>query len=54
MEKNRLCLEKYESLVNQKYQEPIDSSFEDATSAILYDNSSDDEDSDIEKYIARI
>lgn len=50
-DKNRLCLEKYESLVNQKYQEPIDGSFDDATSAILrvlYDNSSNDEDSDVD------
>ena len=29
-DKNRLCQEKYKSLVNQKYQEPIDGYFEDA------------------------
>ena len=34
-EKNRLCLDKYESLVNEKYREPVDGKFEDATSAIL-------------------
>ena len=32
-DKNRLCLEKYECLVSGKYQEPIDSSFKDATSS---------------------
>ena len=55
-EKNQLCLKKYEFLVSQKYQkyqDPNDGSFDDATSAIIrvsYNNSSDDEDSDVDLY----
>ena len=50
-EKNRLCLDKYESLVNEKYREPVDGKFEDAMSAILKglkDDGSKDSNSDLD------
>ena len=34
-EKNRQCLDKYETLVGEKYKEPVDGKFEDATDSIL-------------------
>ena len=34
-EKNRQCLDKYETLVGEKYKEPVDGKFEDATDCIL-------------------
>ena len=34
-EKNRQCLNKYETLVGEKYKEPVDGKFEDATDSIL-------------------
>ena len=44
-------LDKYKSLVNEKYKEPVDGKFEDATRAILreiIDDSGDSGDSDLE------
>ena len=35
IEKNRQCLDKYETLVGEKYKEPVDGKFEDATDSIL-------------------
>ena len=32
--KNRQCLNKYETLVGEKYEEPVDGKFEDATDSI--------------------
>ena len=34
-EKNRQCLDKYETLVGEKYEEPVDGKFEVATNSIL-------------------
>ena len=34
-EKNRQCLDKYETLVGEKFKEPVDGKFEDATDSIL-------------------
>ena len=34
-EKNRQCLDKYKTLVGEKYREPVDGKFEDATESIL-------------------
>ena len=34
-EENRQCLNKYETLVGEKYKEPVDGKFEDATDSIL-------------------
>ena len=34
-EKNQQCLDKYETLVGEKYKEPVDGKFEDATDSIL-------------------
>ena len=34
-EKNRQCLNKYETLVGEKYKEPVDGKFEDAPDSIL-------------------
>ena len=34
-EKNRQCLDKYETLVGEKYKEPVDGKFEGATDSIL-------------------
>ena len=34
-EKNKLCVEQYEALIREKYKEPIDGRFEDATASIL-------------------
>ena len=43
-EKNKLCVEQYEALVWEKYKEPIDGVFEDATASILKGlNQSEDE-----------
>ena len=33
--KKRQCLDKYETLVGEKYKEPVDGKFEDATDCIL-------------------
>ena len=47
-EKNKLCVEQYESLVREMYKEPIDGVFEGATASILkgLDQSKDEEHSD--------
>ncbi len=45
-EKNRQCINKYETLVNEKYKEPVDGKFEDATDAILRKLKEDDDDVD--------
>ena len=34
-EKNKLCIKQYETLVREKYKEPIDGMFEDATASIF-------------------
>ena len=34
-EKNKLCVEQYEALIREKYKEPIDGKFEDATASIF-------------------
>ena len=36
-EKSQLCIKKYEALLQEKYKEPVDGKFEDATAAILMD-----------------
>ena len=34
-EKNQQCLDRYETVVGEKYKEPVDGKFEDATDSIL-------------------
>ena len=49
-EKNQQCLDRYETVVGEKYKEPVDGKFEDATDSILQrlkesEDSGDDADS---------
>ena len=44
-EKSQLCIKKYEALIREKYKEPVDGNFEDATAAILELQLSEDEES---------
>ena len=47
--KHRLCLDKYDTLVGEKYKEPVNGKFEDATDSMLQrlkepEDSADDKD----------
>ena len=45
-EKNRQCLDKYETLVGERYKEPVEGKFEEATDSILQSLGSCGEDTD--------
>ena len=50
LKKNQQCLDRYETVVGEKYKEPVDGKFEDATDSILQrlkepEDSGDDADS---------
>ena len=46
--KNQLSIKNYESLVSEKYKEPVEGRFEDATAAFLRGLRSGDEDEDLD------
>ena len=48
-DKNQLYVKKYESLISERYKEPIQGKFEDATADILRNISADCEEDDIVK-----